>query len=154
MGHVHRGRVVSEETKKKVRASLLSAVYPEKWCTVCGNRFRPRHSVNLTCSPKCAELRHKDERLKHYYGMQHGDYGVLVGKQEGMCAICQTVLDRAKYTHIDHCHKSGKVRGLLCNNCNNAIGHLRDDPVAIRAAANYVEYHALQSSTPQRQKAS
>lgn len=57
------------------------------------------------------------------------------------CAICNGVFafDRKFPFVIDHSHASGAVRGLLCTNCNVAIGHLRDNPVIVRAAAAYLE---------------
>ncbi|MCT7352744.1 endonuclease VII domain-containing protein [Streptomyces sp. 15-116A] len=53
----------------------------------------------------------------------------------GLCVICL----KAPAVHVDHCHKTGKVRGVLCFNCNSAIGKLGDDPDAVRRAAAYLE---------------
>jgi hypothetical protein len=59
----------------------------------------------------------------------------MVSKQGGICAICrETKIDR-----IDHDHKTGKVRGLLCHCCNAALGLFRDLPDRLRAAAEYLE---------------
>ncbi|MFG2956956.1 endonuclease domain-containing protein [Streptomyces sp. NPDC048291] len=59
----------------------------------------------------------------------------MVASQYGICAICLS----APPVHVDHCHKTGRVRGVLCFNCNSAIGKLRDDPDAARRAAAYPE---------------
>lgn len=61
--------------------------------------------------------------------------------QGGACAICKVV---PKRFHVDHDHSSGKVRSLLCNNCNLALGHLKDSPTLARAAAAYLEQHTFQ----------
>lgn len=61
--------------------------------------------------------------------------------QDGRCAICSTT--EPGHGHVvfvvDHCHQTGKVRGLLCRNCNAAIGLLGDDPKVLRVAAVYIE---------------
>ena len=58
------------------------------------------------------------------------------------CAICQTrdPGGRSKYRfHIDHCHTTGKIRGLLCKRCNSVLGEMKDSPNLLRRAANYLE---------------
>jgi hypothetical protein len=65
--------------------------------------------------------------------------------QGGGCAICGRTPDDApgrwSRLNIDHDHKTGKVRGVLCHGCNSGIGHLQDDPALLRRAAEYVEAH-------------
>lgn len=78
----------------------------------------------------------KELALKVKFGITLEFFKLLVAEQEGRCAIC----GRGDMTlHVDHCHKSGSVRGLLCMPCNTAIGQLGDDPERIRKAALYVE---------------
>jgi hypothetical protein len=57
-------------------------------------------------------------------------------KQKLRCAICLGFMKRA---NVDHCHETGKRRGLLCSGCNTAIGKLKDDPEVLRRAADYIE---------------
>lgn len=60
--------------------------------------------------------------------------------QKGVCAICGSAENgRYKHLSIDHCHSSGRIRGLLCNNCNRGIGLLKDSPTLLRKAAEYIE---------------
>ena len=63
----------------------------------------------------------------------------MLAAQGGLCAICMT----APANHVDHDHASGAVRALLCFNCNGGLGQFKDDPDVLRAAADYVEFHAL-----------
>ncbi|CAB5144295.1 Recombination endonuclease VII [uncultured Caudovirales phage] len=65
----------------------------------------------------------------------------LLEKQDGRCAICDTDLRalRPDQIHIDHCHESTVVRGLLCGDCNVGLGRFKDSPQALQRAAEYVE---------------
>jgi len=56
-----------------------------------------------------------------------------------VCAICHA----APAQHVDHDHATGKVRALLCFNCNGGLGQFKDDPAVLRAAAEYVRFHSL-----------
>jgi uncharacterized protein YlaI len=60
-------------------------------------------------------------------------------KQKGCCAICgkhQTILN--KTLNVDHCHKTGKIRGLLCTNCNHGLGKFYDNAEVLKVAINYL----------------
>lgn len=60
--------------------------------------------------------------------------------QNGLCGICSTPLDTLSRTpHADHCHTTKRVRGILCNNCNQAIGYFKDNASRCRAAAEYLD---------------
>ena len=76
-------------------------------------------------------------RLKYCYGMSLMDYDVLFRRQRGVCAICKR--RSARTLCVDHCHATGKVRGLLCSKCNLGIGQLEDNPILVRAASAYLE---------------
>lgn len=73
------------------------------------------------------------------YGMTPAGYDDLLCQQNGRCAICQTVDPKGKGRfHIDHCHETGKNRGLLCHSCNIGLGHFRDSPIFLHSAAQYL----------------
>ena len=71
-------------------------------------------------------------------------YEAAFVKQHGQCAVCLCTLNSSRYTRLagDHCHKTGKLRGLLCTQCNTAIGLMKDSPTRLRAAVEYLERHA------------
>jgi len=66
---------------------------------------------------------------KNVYGISHQQMTQMLAEQANGCAICEERIDEASL-HIDHDHQTGKIRGLLCHNCNRALGGLRDDPRA------------------------
>jgi hypothetical protein len=80
-------------------------------------------------------------RIKKY-GIVPSDFYAMLERQNGGCAICgkeHSGCAKQERLHIDHCHSTGRVRGLLCTNCNLAIGKLRDSPRLLRKAAEYIE---------------
>jgi hypothetical protein len=83
---------------------------------------------------------HRDIKLRRAYGLNYGDYEKMFADQNGLCAICGTSdTGRRKAFHVDHCHETGKIRGLLCGNCNSGIGNLRDDIGLLNKAIKYLE---------------
>lgn len=64
-------------------------------------------------------------------------FDAMVRKQKGLCAICRKPPTKRRLS-VDHCHKTGRVRGLLCNHCNLGIGYFRDCPKNARSAARYL----------------
>lgn len=80
-------------------------------------------------------------RLKFLYDISPEEYAVRMFEQGCVCAICGEAQDKdtkRPFFHVDHCHKDGHVRGLLCRPCNQALGLLRDDPVRMQKATDYL----------------
>lgn len=89
--------------------------------------------------------RHRKSMLHCKFGMTEGDYELLLAKQGGGCAICRRAATEtrrkgkpAKFLDIDHCHQTGKIRGLLCGRCNVGIGSFEDDVSLLRGAIAYL----------------
>ena len=81
----------------------------------------------------------KNQTLQKAYGITLDDYNEMYSQQEGKCAICDRHSDEfAKGLCVDHCHSSGKVRGLLCGNCNTALGSYNDDIDVMYKAIQYL----------------
>jgi Recombination endonuclease VII len=78
----------------------------------------------------------KKYKLKKF-GLTEGSFAALLKEQGGVCAICKGSNKRGRLA-VDHCHKTGRVRGLLCHRCNRAIGAFEDDPALLRAAITYL----------------
>ncbi|WP_155057541.1 endonuclease VII domain-containing protein [Streptomyces blattellae] len=88
-----------------------------------------------TCCRTCKADRGRQGHLKRQYGLTVTECDEMIASQMGLCVICL----KAPAVHVDHCHETGRVRGVLCFNCNSAIGKLGDDPDAVRRAAAYLE---------------
>lgn len=88
----------------------------------------------------------KDSDLRTRFGISLSEYGAMLVAQEGKCAICkkpetQTRKGVAKLMAVDHDHNTGKIRGLLCTACNQAIGKLNEDPELFASATAYLASH-------------
>ena len=77
--------------------------------------------------------------IKRNYGLEWDDYLLLLKEQKGCCAICFEPPKTGYTLNVDHCHKTNKVRGLLCTRCNTAIGLLDHSTVVLREAICYIE---------------
>lgn len=107
-----------------------------------GNPVSREEIKKSRITPEIREQRRR-ENLDKKYGLTPEDVEVIIQQQGGGCRICG-YSDRSDYLmfpQIDHCHKTGKIRGVLCAHCNTAIGKFRDDPQLLRKAAEYLEYH-------------
>lgn len=77
-------------------------------------------------------------RVKALYNMEPQDYLEMHARQNGECAICKQVPKTKRGLHLDHCHETGAIRGLLCHNCNVALGCFNDNPALMLRAIQYL----------------
>jgi hypothetical protein len=126
---------------------------PDRTCLSCDGPLQPgQRDDTLFCSRKCKEAervasgRHSDAVLRHYYRSRYGMTREEAVERFGdRCNICGSAdgMGRHGNLHVDHSHKTGKVRGVLCHECNTGLGKFRDDPELLRKAAAYLERDAL-----------
>ncbi|MGR6923085.1 endonuclease VII domain-containing protein [[Actinomadura] parvosata] len=142
---------------------------PGKQCTRCGETKprtefykagKPGGKLKSRCKACCDEMSRKwakdnAERVRENrrrmtlfrtYGLMPHEYLLLLEQQGGVCAICRQGEPRQPgrtralfWLAVDHCHKTGAVRGLLCQKCNSAIGLLNDDPELLLRANSYLK---------------
>ncbi|MFI6316093.1 endonuclease VII domain-containing protein [Nonomuraea sp. NPDC050556] len=77
----------------------------------------------------------RNYKLKLRYGITEDDFERMLAQQGGLCAICRAVPG----TFVDHSHATGQVRGILCFNCNNGLGHFQDCLASLELAALYLD---------------
>lgn len=120
---------------------------PTKACRLCGcNKpldnyyFRNETSRHST---RCKDCTIEAQRYKKL-GVCNVRYDELLVSQKGACAICECKLNSNRNTKfaVDHDHKTGVVRGLLCSNCNTALGLMKDSDVRLLAAVAYIRRHS------------
>ena len=114
---------------------------------LCASHYNKQKWADWSRPPSVNPESRREAHLKHRYGITTAEYNELLAKQRGVCAICAKPPGGEQPHHwrnklaVDHCHDSGKVRGLLCNDCNAGIGHLGTESAAL-AAARYLKLHA------------
>jgi hypothetical protein len=116
------------------------ATYRRKVATEEGRKHVREKGAAWTAQnrEKVKVLRRK-HNLKRYYGLTVAEHQALLLGQGGACAICTGDNGERRDLAVDHCHKTQKVRGLLCDRCNQAIGLFKDNPTLLRAAIAYLE---------------
>jgi len=115
-------------------------------CSKCGiekpfsefykNKNKPRRDCKVC---------HEKSKMKSKvgaYGLTLIEYNQMFVKQKNCCAICNKEFASKKGTHIDHCHKTNKVRALLCSSCNTAIGLLKESPENLKSALRYIKRYS------------
>lgn len=110
-------------------------------CKVCTSQDRSVYRLT-----EKGQIVQKRNNLKFYYGITLEQYNTLFDSQSGVCAVCgfpETVLYKGTLTSlaVDHNHQTGKIRGLLCQSCNVALGHLKENPVIIKSLLEYINRH-------------
>ncbi len=128
-----RAYVLKNKERLAVQRRAYMAVY----------RVKNRDKVN-------ASVKQWHSRRKGYkYGLNTESLKTMYAEQDGKCAICLRKIKFLKFSdeedlimHIDHDHKTDKVRALLCSRCNKGLGQFMDKPSNLRAAAEYLERHS------------
>jgi hypothetical protein len=131
-----------------------------KECEVCGEGFTLLHgrgaNNRVACYVCSSSSEHKPNRernknLKRSYGLTLFGFSQLYLKQAGCCAICSRELSfkgvNARKTRtlslnepcVDHCHETGKARGILCHSCNVSLGHTKDNVVILQRMIDYIQ---------------
>lgn len=117
------------------------------WCRDCWRKYETNRREKLGVRGR------KNRKLKYLYGMTINEYTAMLKDQGGVCAVCgnkETVINnksaKLQTLSVDHDHKTGKVRGLLCTACNKGLGLLNDDLEVIIKAYEYLLKHKDVSS--------
>lgn len=123
-----------------------------KRCVVCNKAYDLQHRSTLEAKERKKQKRQIYPKTYRQAAHIHQKYGITIEDkqhmlllQKAICAICPNAITM-QTACVDHNHKTGKVRGLLCKTCNHAIGLLYDNPITCRNAATYLETSEQQSA--------
>ena len=95
-------------------------------------------------------IKKRNENLKRVYGIGIEEYNALLEKQNNRCAICESTDPKGRKSgrgggvdvfYVDHDHKTGNVRGLLCNICNRTMGYIGENSNVLQEMINYLQKH-------------
>ena len=123
--------------KVKKAADAYYAANKEKW-----KGYAARRAVRAAEDPEYAErlrLSVLRSRMMRHYGLTLEEYERMVAANKGKCEVCCRPDAKGRRLSVDHNHKTGKIRGVLCRNCNSALGMLADDPECFLRAAAYLK---------------
>lgn len=114
------------------------------YCKACVNKKRKQYSLD---NPEKCKRIHKKHNLKKLYGLTIEDVGIILKNQNYKCAICGKEIflfgsSKKLTAHVDHDHKTGKIRGLLCQECNTGLGKFMDNPEYLLGAISYLNKNA------------
>lgn len=139
------GGLVGRKFRAEAVASNGSTYVPSRPCKH-GHRLRWVSSGNcIECDLRVRTSRRdkaKEARILKEYGLKPEEHEGLFQGQGRACALCRTPYEQRSAMHVDHCHTTGKVRGLLCSKCNQALGLLNDNTTLLRKAMEYLDAHA------------
>lgn len=118
-------------------------------CKICHGKATEKYRKEHPELYRKASLKHwhsldvkkKQARWIKRYGIDAKDYKQMLIAQNGVCKICQKPCFSRQFLSVDHCHKTGKVRGLLCVKCNTALGMMDDNIDYLNAAIDYLKQH-------------
>ncbi len=114
--------------------------YKRRWQAKNKDHLNAKARERYRQDPEKHKAAQRRSLLKNKYGITLEEEAEMRERQKGLCAICSGPPNgRWPKLHIDHCHETGKVRGLLCHSCNVGLGNLGDTAKRVREALAYLE---------------
>lgn len=113
-----------------------SDVFRKKICQACVKKHAAERAARYEKGPTKGLWR--GAGTDHRVFVSHADYDFILEKQNHCCAVCQAPLEKGKRIHLDHDHKTKRVRGILHPRCNAGLGYFFDDPATFMRAATYL----------------
>lgn len=140
----------------RCKTKAKSAFYPTSWkrgwsclCKKCKRAWRHKHysdPENLANKRAYTRKYQKEHNrvlwrchLRHKFGIDDALYDKILKAQGDVCAICREKCKTGQRLGVDHNHKTGGIRGLLCSTCNRGIGYLQESPDILLAAVEYLK---------------
>jgi len=108
-------------------------------CKDCKNAAARKRYIDDPQTTQRNLIRMRERAKERRYGITQEQFDQMIINQNNKCKICSIEFKGTKFTHIDHCHDSNIVRGLLCNNCNLALGQFNDNTDILDNAIKYLQ---------------
>jgi hypothetical protein len=130
---------LSEFTMRKKTYGDKKGLIPYYMCAICKKEFE-KEQYQIPERQEQIKRTARRSYIKRTYGISLEEYDDMILSQDSKCAICKkSLIDLSgREIHIDHCHESGKIRGILCSHCNVGIGNLNDDIAILKSAIQYL----------------
>ena len=136
------GQMCTKQCKRCLQTKALEDYYLNKetkdgrhtHCKECAKKISADRRAN---HPEKSKQSQRRAHLKYTFGITEADYEDMLYKQGGKCGICGSV-SNGKRLAIDHDHETGRVRGLLCQQCNTALGLFKDQVELLKKAIDYL----------------
>ena len=130
----------SEFSKCKTYGHRKGCAY---YCKKCASEnSKKHHHLRMKNVPEYRDQK-RNNYIKNRFGFTLEEYTKRLQAQDNKCAICGLELPiRGYFTHLDHDHKTGKIRAFLCTNCNRGLGHFQDSSELLQKASDYLKAHS------------
>lgn len=132
------GKKRHQDQKKK----YPNGFFKDKTCKLCGKTFTPTNPCQLYCSPECRDR--NSAYLRRNYNLNKDELASMKQSQNNRCYLCGSEgflignNNHAERLVVDHCHETGRVRKLLCHNCNRALGLFKENVELLQKAIQYL----------------
>jgi Recombination endonuclease VII len=126
----------AEDSEYRAKLLAKNRAYRRRNMEFLNAKFRERYATDLEFWGNIRAHRRSRDLKRH--GLTVPEYNAILSRQGGACGICERPFTRTPC--VDHCHITGWVRGLLCQGCNLALGHLEDNPAFAYKAGAYLEH--------------
>ena len=128
-----------------------------KQCTKCGelkplseyHKDKTKRDGHKPRCKTCASIYFQENRAEKLdkarirnYGVTREEFDQMIKDQDGSCEICKLPFVPNKTPHVDHCHTTNRIRGLLCNHCNRGLGGFRDSIKIMQSAQEYIKKYS------------
>ena len=135
---INRDRILARQKTRQIEKRDEIRKYLKQWYGKNKDKDKEYKKRYLEANPNIL----KNSYYKRHYGITLAEYEDMLIKQGGGCALCGTLKPKGKGSfHVDHCHKTGKIRGLLCHSCNVGIGNLQESYELLIKAAQYIKVY-------------
>lgn len=133
------GRVKNSEYSGCFDCRMYARSLNHKWAAKYPHKTSQFWKKRKLTDPAGMARKIRNAALKRIYGITIDDYDAMFRSQNGVCFICKTVETNGRMLCVDHCHKTKKVRSLLCSPCNSLIGFAQEDISILHRASDYLE---------------